>query len=120
MQYLTWEELAKVDDFDCTHVIVFRYKDAIVKTKGAANRPEFRCNDKDIVDTLLNHYAVFRVDNAQLFRYCGSSGALPNENPSCFDLMLRFIRDEMKAEVVEIIPPKYGSIPPPTGTMILY
>ena len=122
MQYISWEELPKVDSFDLNDVIVFRFKGALFRTYGKGLYSEFRFDGDD--DSWLHYveseHLLFYLDNKDLYKPSNGSFALPNSNPSAHDLMLRFIKERLQAEIVEIIPPKYGLKPPEDGELVVY
>ena len=120
MKLLPIEEYMKVPAEDTLTHIIFRFTGCNFKTTGRGLYSKFSCDDDSWLQYVESEHLLFYLDNKDLYKPSNGSFALPNSNPSAHDLMLRFIKERLHAEIVEIIPPKYGLKPPRDGELVVY
>ena len=114
MQPLTDTEYVKVPEQDKNTVVSFRYLGGDFRAiPNGLHSQFFAVGDDKWLKNIECQFLIFYIDNKELFKsFPPMSQFRDPAKPTWTDLMLRFIKDVLKAEIVEIVPPKYGLKPP--------
>ena len=121
MQSLPIPEYVRAHEQDKNTVVVFRCfgGDFRVIPNGLHSKFFAVGNDK-WQNNIECEFLLFYIDNKELFNSFPPMAQFRDENkPTWTDLMLRFIKERLKGEVLEIIPPKYALEPPPPGELVV-